>query len=157
MSVEESKRRAREQRDVVEHVLAAYIERHGHPCEWPEFAFWASKPHGDGMDTLQNALVLAALRLDCFSEPGPDTGGLELEERVVCKKCEKAWTHTSVEITMLANCERLIPAAGAVSDMRYKGNAWRPCIMGYGFFKPENIHSEILKKWTRFMRKSNGK
>lgn len=151
MSLEETQRAVAEQKDSVRLVLYQYVETHGHPCDWPQFEYWASKQHGEGIDGIQNDLVLAALTLDCFSKPGPDKGGLNLEERVTCKVCGRAWDHTSVESSMLAYRDRLIPVDERTCVGKYKGREEISASLFTAYFRPHKIKSVIFAKWKRFM------
>lgn len=132
-------------------VLGQYVDEHGCPCCWPQFEYWVSKPHGPGwQDNVQNELINAALKLQCFRQRKPETPKYGLEAIVTCSECDREWQYFSEEWRMLAFHYRLIPVQPSAAAER--GAA----LVGANVFatagqEPCAARTLSLADWVKFM------
>lgn len=133
-------------------VLGLYVENHGCPCNWPQFEYWSGKPQGPGwQDNIQNELVKAALKLDCFHRRPPETPRYGLEALVTCSACGREWQYFSEEWRMLAFHDRLIPVHPSAASQR------DDALVDENFFatvgrEPNAARTLRLMEWSNFMQ-----
>jgi hypothetical protein len=125
--------------------LLEYVKKHGCPCAWEQFEYWASKEVGNGWhDEYQNVLAESAITLDCFEQRVVEQG---YDVYLSCKNCGRQWHYTSEEWRMLAFRNRLVPVIPRALQFEAMTGAWFSTVG----FQPNDIKSLNIDEWRSFM------